>query len=130
VTKLSARSLADVVTLGRRLSGATLDRAALGDEALMALRMPAAIGCLSHLTDAERDVAVNLLQALPQREIARRRGRSMRTVANQVASVYRKVGVHGRTEFVAYMRGGDEKAGARANRSGKMTMDHQRGSSL
>ena len=106
VKKLSARSLADVVTLGRQLRGVVLKQTALGDAALMALRMPVTVGCLSGLTCAEREVAGSLLQGLPQREIARRRGRSLRTIANQVASVYQKVGVSGRTDFVAFMRGG------------------------
>lgn len=102
--KLSARSLADVVTLGRRLPGAELKWAALGDETLMALRMPAAVCRLSCLTDAEREVGTDLLLALPRREIARRRGRSLRTIANQVASIYRKLGVSGRIDFVASVR--------------------------
>jgi len=105
VNKLRAGSLADLIALGRRLSDSPLTLAQLGDQALVALRMPAAVGRLSCLTDAEREVGADLLRGLPQREIARRRARSSRTIANQVASIYRKLGVDGRTEFVAYARG-------------------------
>lgn len=108
--KLSVGSLADVVALGRQLAGVQLTFTALGDQSLVALRMPAAISRLSCLTPAEREVGIDLLRALPQREIARRRGRSLRTIANQVASIYRKLQVGDRTEFVAHVKGGGRSA--------------------
>jgi DNA-binding NarL/FixJ family response regulator len=47
---------------------------------------------LTHLTDAERDVLALLREGLSNNEIAKARARSVRTVANQVASVLRKTG--------------------------------------
>jgi DNA-binding CsgD family transcriptional regulator len=48
------------------------------------------------LTSAERTILGLLHSGLSNREIARARGRSERTVANQVASLLRKTGVPGR----------------------------------
>jgi DNA-binding NarL/FixJ family response regulator len=56
---------------------------------------------LERLTPAEHIVACSLVTGLSHDEIARERGISSRTVASQVASVFRKVGVSGRRELVA-----------------------------
>jgi DNA-binding NarL/FixJ family response regulator len=53
---------------------------------------PAPAADLSQLTDAERDVLALLREGLSNGEIAKARARSVRTVANQVASVLRKTG--------------------------------------
>lgn len=53
------------------------------------------------LTAAERAVFVGLVRGDSNAEIARERGTSMRTVANQVASIFRKAGVHSRSELLA-----------------------------
>ena len=55
------------------------------------------------LSGAERDVVVGLLDGESNRNIARRRGRSVRTVANQLAVVYARLGVRGRTELAALL---------------------------
>jgi len=47
----------------------------------------------SDLTGAEREVALLMLAGLRGVEIARMRGTSVRTVANQTQAVYRKAGV-------------------------------------
>ena len=52
------------------------------------------------LTDAEREIVTALLDHQSNAEIARRRGTSVRTVANQVASIFRKLGVKSRGELV------------------------------
>lgn len=44
---------------------------------------------------------VDLLDGQSNAEIAARRGRSARTVANQVAAVLRKLGVSSRIELIA-----------------------------
>jgi DNA-binding CsgD family transcriptional regulator len=51
------------------------------------------------LSDAEREVAVLALAGLSNSEIGRRRGTSGRTVANQMATIFRKLGVSSRTEL-------------------------------
>lgn len=54
---------------------------------------------LDALPPAEREVATLLAEGLTNRQIAARRGVSVRTVANQVASLLRKTGAEGRRAF-------------------------------
>jgi DNA-binding CsgD family transcriptional regulator len=53
------------------------------------------------LSAAESEVARHILAGRSNSEIARLRGCSRRTVANQVASVFRKLGVGSRLELAA-----------------------------
>lgn len=53
------------------------------------------------LTMAERAVAEHVLEGWSNARIARQRSVSVRTVANQVASVFRKLGVRSRIELAA-----------------------------
>jgi DNA-binding NarL/FixJ family response regulator len=53
------------------------------------------------LTGAERDVLRGILQGESNAAIARRRGSRPRTIANQVASIFRKLSVQSRSELVA-----------------------------
>ncbi len=52
------------------------------------------------LTPAEHEVASHLLAGMSNAEIARKRRVSPRTVANQVACIYRKLRVRSRAELV------------------------------
>ena len=52
------------------------------------------------LTEAERDVLALLQRGLTNRQIAAERSRSVRTVANQVASLLKKTGSHSRRALV------------------------------
>ena len=56
------------------------------------------------LSDAERYVLGFLLSGEPMAKIAARRGTSLHTVCNQVASIYKKVGVGSRAELVSKLR--------------------------
>lgn len=56
---------------------------------------------LSALTAAERDVALAFAAGESHADIAARRGSSVRTVGNQLASVYAKLGVSSRAELIA-----------------------------
>ncbi|MDX2090347.1 MAG: helix-turn-helix transcriptional regulator [Kofleriaceae bacterium] len=56
---------------------------------------------ITMLTAAEREVVAMIREGASNREIARSRGTSTRTVANQVASVLRKLGVFSRADIVA-----------------------------
>ena len=58
-------------------------------------------GPAATLTPAERAVVALALEGCSNQEIARRRGASARTIANQLASAYRKLGVSGRAELAA-----------------------------
>ena len=53
------------------------------------------------LTEAEREVARLVVAGLSNEGIARRRNVSLRTIANQVSSIYRKLAVRSRRELSA-----------------------------
>jgi DNA-binding NarL/FixJ family response regulator len=72
--------------------------------------LQAAVLPADRLTSAEIAVAELAVAGLGNAEIGRRRGTSERTVANQLASIYRKLGVGSRTELVAHL--GEIAAGA------------------
>ena len=55
------------------------------------------------LTRAEREVATALLERRSNAQIAAARGTAARTVANQVASLLEKLGVHSRSEAAAML---------------------------
>lgn len=55
------------------------------------------------LSPAERDVTFALLHGATNAEIAARRGVAVRTVANQIASIFKKLGVSSRTELAAML---------------------------
>jgi DNA-binding CsgD family transcriptional regulator len=55
-----------------------------------------------NLTDAERDVAMHLLQGHSHKVIASRTGRSERTVRQHAVAVYAKSGLRGRAELAAF----------------------------
>jgi DNA-binding CsgD family transcriptional regulator len=71
------------------------------------LEFPKSDGCLraTGVTVAERVVLGLAAAGLSNAEIAERRGVSRRTVANQIASVFRKLGVHSRLELQAWLAG-------------------------
>lgn len=57
--------------------------------------------CFAALTPAELAVAEGIMGGLSAREIAQRRAVSRRTVGNQIAHVYAKLGVGSRYELLA-----------------------------
>ncbi len=59
---------------------------------------------ISRLSSSEREVCDLINQGLSNAEIAAQRGRALRTVANQVAAIFKKVGVSSRTELIARLR--------------------------
>jgi DNA-binding CsgD family transcriptional regulator len=75
----------------------------IGDQALVVLSLPARrrAEVVDGLTPAERSVAQLAMTGMSSAAIARRRRCSARTVANQLASVYRKLGVQSRGELAA-----------------------------
>jgi DNA-binding NarL/FixJ family response regulator len=96
-TKLHCPARLASVPIGLRASRVTID----GEElAVFSFSLPPPT-LPSSLSEAERDVAIAVLEGLSNTEIAASRGTSARTVANQVASLFRKLGVRSRTEAVA-----------------------------
>ncbi|HJL14903.1 MAG TPA: helix-turn-helix transcriptional regulator [Sandaracinaceae bacterium LLY-WYZ-13_1] len=81
----------------------------IGDEELVVLSYPVELPDLrsdTPLSDAEAEVAGLAIRGRSNREIAEIRGTSVRTVANQMASVLRKLEVSSRRELAArYVRG-------------------------
>jgi DNA-binding NarL/FixJ family response regulator len=57
------------------------------------------------LTPAEREVASAILAGKSNAEIALERGTSVRTTANQIASIYVKLGVRSRLELARQLGG-------------------------
>jgi DNA-binding CsgD family transcriptional regulator len=91
-------------------------------------RLPAASGEVVVLSTARFDTHLRLflsptewlvsslvVDGLSHREIAEKRGCAVRTVANQVSSIFRKLGISGRPELLlhAVTRHGDEQADRR-----------------
>jgi DNA-binding NarL/FixJ family response regulator len=72
----------------------------LGGTPLFALRIPLRqLPAVGRLTDAERDVLLRLVRGGSHGSIARVRGVSVRTLSNQVGSIFEKLGVHSRAEL-------------------------------
>ncbi len=68
------------------------------------ISLPVGVGpLLPVLTLAERDVADRVLRGESNREVAQGRGTSERTVANQLAAIYQKLGVASRAELAVYV---------------------------
>jgi DNA-binding CsgD family transcriptional regulator len=77
-------------------------RMRIGDEELVVLSFPAVPANLpADLSAAERDVLRWLLQGETNAQVAARRQTAVRTAANQVASIFRKIGVTSRAELAA-----------------------------
>jgi len=74
-----------------------------GDLELLVIDLPASPELPAELTPSERDIVMRLFEGTSNREIARARGTSERTVANQLRCIYRKLGVFSRSELVATM---------------------------
>lgn len=85
--------------------GAKTARFEVGSEQFVVLSVPNQVDPLKDLlTEAEFDVALQLLQGKSNNSIASHRGTSSRTVANQVAAIFRKLEVRSRTELTALLR--------------------------
>ena len=67
---------------------------------MVVLRTPGQGSRLEALTPAEQAVAALVSQGLSNAQIAQRRGRSPRTIANQVRSIYIKLGIGSRQQLV------------------------------
>lgn len=77
----------------------------LNGETLAVLSIPLGTTAdVSSLTPSERDVALRASGGESNRQIARGRGTSERTVANQLASIFAKLGVGSRAELAARLQ--------------------------
>ena len=74
---------------------------ALGRAEAVALQGMTPLGAVPQLTPAEREVLKDVIQGRSNRQIAERRGASVRTVANQVGALLKKLGARSRSELAA-----------------------------
>lgn len=75
------------------------------DDGLVVLRYPTPPWPIpGDLTSAEMSIVRHLIEGATAAEIAAARGTSPRTIANQVASVFQKLGVQSRIELLAALR--------------------------
>jgi DNA-binding CsgD family transcriptional regulator len=89
-------------------AGSRVSHFKVGPDELAVLSFPISAPKLpSSITRAEREVVSFLLQGMTNFEIAEQRRTSARTVANQVASIFRKLGVSSRSELVGLLSGSD-----------------------
>jgi len=81
---------------------------AIGRQDVLVLSWPVQVEALDALplTAAEREVVEAIAAGLSNAAIAERRRTSVRTVANQVASAFRKLGVRSRAQLVARLAAG------------------------
>jgi DNA-binding CsgD family transcriptional regulator len=77
-----------------------MSRFELGGDDYTVLSYPSPRVELPGLSAAESEVAALLVEGRTHDEIAKRRGTSKRTVANQIASIYKKLGISSRAELV------------------------------
>lgn len=77
----------------------------VGGERLVVLSAPVMVD-EDALTDAEREVARRVVGGCTNAEVGAARGSSERTVANQLQSIYRKLGVSDRRELARRLAGG------------------------
>lgn len=106
MAKLRVRSRAELIGLGSAVQLAEMPGGASNDDALLVIRAHDAVACeLDNfgLTRAEKDVALGILKGQSNEDIARNRNAKPSTVANQVQSIFRKVGVNARAELVAHL---------------------------
>jgi len=85
-------------------------RAALGDApadapSLPAARVAAQAELLSRLSPCQREVALLAVEGHPNVQIASLRGTSPGTIANQLVSVFRRLGLSGRATLAARLLG-------------------------
>lgn len=83
---------------------ARLLRFRMGDSQYAVLSYDTAPRATTELTSAEREVLAGLVEGLSNADIAKRRRTSVRTVANQVASLFKKLDVGSRAELVARLQ--------------------------
>ena len=75
----------------------------IGQSTFVVLSFPApprSADRLAVLSPAERAIARAVAEGLTNRAIAERRGRTERTIANQIHAIYKKLGIEARVELV------------------------------
>jgi DNA-binding NarL/FixJ family response regulator len=76
-----------------------VSRFTYGGEDFMVFSAPVTRSTCEFLTKAERDILADVADGMSNGAIALKRGTSVHTVSNQIASLYRKTGVCTRAEL-------------------------------
>jgi DNA-binding NarL/FixJ family response regulator len=99
--KVGLRSRAELATFFEPAGvRARLAEAVIGGErVLVGTYPPSNADAAAQLTPTERDVVAHLMCGSTNQDIAIRRGTSSRTIANQIQSIFRKLGVQSRVEL-------------------------------
>jgi hypothetical protein len=117
--------------VGRTVGPATGPRAArfqMGNDHLVVLSFPLPQPCLPEsLSPAEREVAMGIIDGRTNAEIAAARGTSLRTVANQVATILHKASVGSSISFRTPGRSSEPREQTRTTRSWRSRCDRPRG---
>lgn len=79
------------------------------------------VAALRRLTAAENEVVEFLRSGASNKAIAQHRGTADRTVANQIASIYRKLGISSRAELLALIMDGRFKNSDRPTTASTIT---------
>src|SRR5262245_23324332 len=86
---------------GTKPRRAELERMTVGGQRVVYISAPLERAeAFAELTTAEREVARLVAMGYSNAEIGRARGASARTVANQLAAIFRKLGVGSRVELI------------------------------
>ncbi|NRD43929.1 response regulator transcription factor [Corallococcus exiguus] len=73
-------------------------------EIFAVISLPMGLGPhLAALTSAERSVVEHVLRGDSNKQIAHSRGTAVRTVANQLAAIYQKLGIASRSDLVVHV---------------------------
>lgn len=84
--------------------GPRVSRMYVGGEEIIVLSIPLPkLRYPEGTTDAEHEIIDLVLQGLTAKEIAERRGASIRTVTTQLGTIFRKAGVNSQAELIAIM---------------------------
>lgn len=106
IGKLGFKSRAEFLRVMAQLRAGTPELRLVGTEQLCWVFVPVeALALDPSLTLAERQVVVHVLSGRSNAAIARARKTSSRTVANQLANIYRKLGVSSRWELAVRAAG-------------------------
>lgn len=100
---MSRRTKGDASSRPPHPDRVVIGRTQAGGARVIVIGLPSAS---APLTDAESEVVSLALAGHTNAEIASLRGVSARTIANQLASAYDKLGVSGRAELAARLAGG------------------------
>lgn len=82
------------------LVGARVRRFRLRGEEFVVVSFPLDLAAETPLTAAEREVAALAARGMSNREIAKARKASENTIANQLKSIFKKLGVRSRMDLV------------------------------